>query len=647
MSDQITINVVPDSFVTVTAEEGNENVYLNPITLNQGIINHSTTHISGGSDELLHNSLGGLNGGTSGQFYHLTSQEYSNLVTGQVIRPSDTGLFYASSNPSGFITGISDIVYTTGDQNIAGLKNFYTRPQVNGIGVLLSGEGGGGGSASGDYLPLSGGALTGDLTVSGSIESNEIITSPVYALSPDNNTISLERTVKSWNFPSTPLFNDFALAEVSEARGIFFSDDGYSMYLLDTPTNTLHQYSLSVAWSIETAALLHLALLNIVNVYPSGLYFSPDGLRVFITDDNNNSVHKFDLDTAWDISSMNYIPPDQTIVLTTLSGMSAVQNPHGIYFSPDGLKFFIANDGPVDDAWQVNLTIPWDLSSATSNVRFVPGVLNSPDGIFFNEDGTRMFIFNQSVYEFSLINPWDITQSNVQFLSQVYNSNYTILSIYYNENQNKSFYFDSLDIVVRPIDGIASQISVDNFYIRDNLTVNYINNINTDSVNSSLILANNIQADIIYSTIISSDSITSSAAIDAGSSSYYGWGFVRARMYSDTPTTIRFRNSTNSAFANISAQACALSGALTVAGNLAVDTNTLFVNASTDRVGIGTNSPTEKLTVLGNITGSGSVIINNDFESIDSTKGVILKAPNGSRFRITIDNSGALTTTAL
>jgi hypothetical protein len=211
MSDQITINVVPDSFVTVTAEEGNENVYLNPITLNQGIINHSTTHISGGSDELLHSALGGLNGGTSGQFYHLTSQEYSNLVTGQVIRPSDTGLFYASSNPSGFITGvdlsnyvtgdvvrpnetgafyassnpsgfitgINDIVYVTGDQNISGLKNFYTRPQVNGIGVLLSGEGGGGGSVSGDYLPITGGTISGSLNVTG----NTTVSGSIYATS--------------------------------------------------------------------------------------------------------------------------------------------------------------------------------------------------------------------------------------------------------------------------------------------------------------------------------------------------------------------------------------------------------------------------------------------------------------------------------
>tara|TARA_R100000773_G_scaffold25104_1_gene21981 strand:+ start:322 stop:2526 length:2205 start_codon:yes stop_codon:yes gene_type:complete len=39
-----------------------------------------------------------------------------------------------------------------------------------------------------------------------------------------------------------------------------------------------------------------------------------------------------------------------------------------------------------------------------------------------------------------------------------------------------------------------------------------------------------------------------------------------------------------------------LSG-LTVTGNMAVDTNTLFVNASTDRVGIGTTSPLHKLEV--------------------------------------------------
>jgi hypothetical protein len=99
------------------------------------------------------------------------------LLSGEV----DTSTFYPRSNPSGFITGMSDLVYTTGDQVISGLKTFSQgisiegdsslsalfvsgqriginnenpqasldisgstmfseRPTVNGTGVLLSGD---------------------------------------------------------------------------------------------------------------------------------------------------------------------------------------------------------------------------------------------------------------------------------------------------------------------------------------------------------------------------------------------------------------------------------------------------------------------------------------------------------------------------
>jgi hypothetical protein len=54
-----------------------------------------------------------------------------------------SGLFYPASNPSGFITLSStnpNTVNITGDQNISGIKNFYSRPTVNGVSVLLSGE---------------------------------------------------------------------------------------------------------------------------------------------------------------------------------------------------------------------------------------------------------------------------------------------------------------------------------------------------------------------------------------------------------------------------------------------------------------------------------------------------------------------------
>ncbi len=104
MSDQITINITPD-----------QNVSINPITLNQGVINHSVTHQSGGSDELSHNLLGGLQGGFGNEYYHISSEQYLNLTTGSVVRPSETGQFYPISNPSGFTTGGDLSSYATID----------------------------------------------------------------------------------------------------------------------------------------------------------------------------------------------------------------------------------------------------------------------------------------------------------------------------------------------------------------------------------------------------------------------------------------------------------------------------------------------------------------------------------------------------
>ena len=115
MSDSIVVNVLSPEVTNINVNDTGENIYINPLTLNQGIINHSVTHQSGGSDELLHNLLGGLQGGSGGNYYHLTSGQYANLVTGAVIRPSDTGAFYPASNPSGFITGVDLSAYVTGD----------------------------------------------------------------------------------------------------------------------------------------------------------------------------------------------------------------------------------------------------------------------------------------------------------------------------------------------------------------------------------------------------------------------------------------------------------------------------------------------------------------------------------------------------
>lgn len=75
------------------------------------------------------------------------------LLSGDI----NTSNFYTNSNLSGFITGIDNLVYTTGDQNISGVKNFYSIPTVSGIPLALSGQ----------NLNVGGGELfTGNITVS-------------------------------------------------------------------------------------------------------------------------------------------------------------------------------------------------------------------------------------------------------------------------------------------------------------------------------------------------------------------------------------------------------------------------------------------------------------------------------------------------
>jgi hypothetical protein len=73
------------------------------------------------------------------------------------------------------------------------------------------------------------------------------------------------------------------------------------------------------------------------------------------------------------------------------------------------------------------------------------------------------------------------------------------------------------------------------------------------------------------------------------------------------------------------------------AGSLAVDTSTLVVDATNDRVGVGTASPQRPLQVA-----TGDAYVSN------AGSGIILKSPNGSVCRrVTIDNTGTLVASAI
>ena len=77
----------------------------------------------------------------------VTTGQTGQFVTGSVVRPSETGNFAVNSQ----------VIFITGNQDVSGVKNFYSRPTVNGTGVLLSGEAAGAantGELTGVFYPL-------------------------------------------------------------------------------------------------------------------------------------------------------------------------------------------------------------------------------------------------------------------------------------------------------------------------------------------------------------------------------------------------------------------------------------------------------------------------------------------------------------
>lgn len=544
MSDQIIINITPDPSINISAVDNNEEIDLNAITLNQGLINHSVTHQSGGSDALAHNLLGGLNGGQSSEYYHLTQNQYDNAV-------------YRYDLP----------VYQTGDQTISGVKTFIDRPTVNGIGVLLSGEGGGG-SVSGDYLPISGGTLTGDLSVQGDINVTDFVSAPVYNLSLNDVDITSESSVKTWarlpyqNYPYYP--GAYYFGGISN-RGIYFSDDGLLLYVLDSISGPrlLYTVELNVPWVIPeddgSDYTIHIKDITSQISSPLGLHFSPDGTKLFIAGLNgtNKILLKYNLLIPWDVSSTSETP-DQTLDLTTPTGMSGITDPRYVYFKPDGSKFFVANrstNGSLSILWEVSLSTNWDISigsvvsTVSRNIDPDYQSFASQSALTFTADGKKMIIVARTVsiatyylIEYTLTTQWSIANGwatpyirSVPSLfyqpSDATDANTTLPYLYYNSSVGKAFFANVNYTNISELNFTDNAVSVDNLIVNGSISADYYGNVTANDIVSDTIYTNN--------TIFALNGISTlgNLQINTNTSSLVFGG--TARMYGESAGIIR------------------------------------------------------------------------------------------------------------
>lgn len=209
----------------------------------------------------------------------------------------------------------------------------------------------------------------------------------LYSIGDNNKTVQEYDLSTPWDITTISYLQQLDVsATITIGAGIFFSPDGLKMYILETFFNVyeFHEYDLSIAWDITSAAYLQSSPTKL-GYYRSGLFFSPDGLKVYFFNSNNftadeDTIFQYDLSIAWDISTAVYI--QNFLITTTLGGLT----PSSVFFKPDGLKMYFVY-APLT-LYEYDLSVAWDVSTATPSKELVV----TKSLVFFKPDGLKLYL---------------------------------------------------------------------------------------------------------------------------------------------------------------------------------------------------------------------------------------------------------------
>jgi len=218
--------------------------------------------------------------------------------------------------------------------------------------------------------------------------------------------------VDQWSYSG----NSFSVtSEDGTPQQVFFKPDGLKMFVLGSTNDSVYEYTISTAWDVSTASYTNKSFdVSSQESSPGGLFFKPDGTKMFVSGFVGESLNEYTLSTPWDISTASYA--NSSFSLTSQDG-----SPGGIFFKPDGSRFYFIGLSN-DNVYQYNLSTPWDVSTVSySGIAFDTSSQDtSARGLTFKPDGTKMYIageINDKIHEYELSTDWDISTASYSSLS--------------------------------------------------------------------------------------------------------------------------------------------------------------------------------------------------------------------------------------
>lgn len=266
----------------------------------------------------------------------------------------------------------------------------------------------------------------------------------MYIVGPAGDSVDQFSLSPAWDVAAASFVRVSSVsAQETNPTDVFFKPDGTKMYIIGSTGDDVNEYSLGTAWDISTKTFVRVFSVSAKETSPQGLFFSPDGIQMYVTGGSSDSVHQYTLSTAWDIST--------SVFVRTLSVSARDTAPTGVFFRSDGLRMYVCGNTN-DRVYQYNLSSAWDISTATYitfySVSFAQTGLN---GVFFSSDGFKMYIIGTTpanVMMYTLTTAWDITTVVVPSLTSFSAQDSSGLAIFFKPDGTAIYRLGSINTSV-------------------------------------------------------------------------------------------------------------------------------------------------------------------------------------------------------
>ena len=189
-------------------------------------------------------------------------------------------------------------------------------------------------------------------------------------------------------------------SEDSYPRGITFNDDGSKLYMVGMDARSIHQYSLSTPYDLDTISYDNVSHnVSSEDDSPQGIIFNDEGDKLYMVGWDTDSIYQYSLSTPYDLDTISYDNVSHNV-------SSEDSSPRGIIFNNDGSRIYVVG-GDAQSIHQYSLSTPYDLDTISYDKvsHDVSSEDGSPRGITINDEGDKLYIdgwYTESIHQYSL-----------------------------------------------------------------------------------------------------------------------------------------------------------------------------------------------------------------------------------------------------